>query len=334
VTASNAVFAIADAHNDLLLELVHRRYEERPFERHWLEPLRRGGVGLQVCPMYVGIGDTPENALRRAFEQVAAFNRAVRESNGDVVAVRTRADLDHLDGRLGLVLSLEGCEPLGSDPEAIEVFWELGVRMVGLTWNRRNAFADGLAEPAGGGLSRLGEELVDRMVALGMAIDLAHASLKTFEDVLARSSDTPVLVSHAGCRAVHDTERNLADEQLRALASRDGLLGVMLVPIAVGEPATIERVVDHVDHAVGVMGNEHVGFGGDFVRQMHRAVGLGRPEPLLPPGELDRAVEGLAGPEDYPALADALQQRGYGGERLGAILSENLLRFLRRALPA
>ena len=334
MTGSPAGFPIADAHNDLLLELVHRRYEERPFVRHWLEPLRRGGVGLQVCPMYVGIEDTPENALRRAVEQVAAFNRAVRESDGAVVAVRMQADLDALDGRLGLALSLEGCEPLGSDPESIEVFWELGVRMAGLTWNRRNAFADGLAEPAGGGLSRLGEELVDRMVALGIAIDLAHASPKTFEDVLGRASDTPLLVSHAGCRGVHDVERNLADDQLRALASRDGLLGIMLLPIAVGEPLTLERVVDHVDHAVDVMGVEHVCFGGDFVRQMHRAIGPGRPDPLLPPGELERAVDGLAGPEDYPALVETLQRRGYEGERLAAILSENLVRFLRRALPA
>jgi membrane dipeptidase len=331
VTEAPAGFAIADAHNDLLLELVHRRYEERPFE-HWLEPLRRGGVGLQVCPMYVGIEDTPENALRRAFEQVAAFNRAVRENEGAVTAVRTRRDLDELDGRLGLVLSMEGCEPLGSDPEAIEVFWELGVRMVGLTWNRRNAFADGLAEPSGGGLSRLGEELVDRMVGLGIAIDLAHASPKTFEDVLARAGNAPVLVSHAACRAVHEVERNLSDEQLRAIADRDGVLGMMMLPLVIGEPSTLDRVIDHIDHAVGVMGVEHVCLGGDFVRQMHRAVGPGRPDPLLPPGELDRAVEGLAGPEDYRALVDALRRRGYDGEPLEAILSGNLRKLLRRAL--
>jgi membrane dipeptidase len=307
--------------------------EERPFERHWLPPLERGGVGVQVCAMFVGLEDVPEAALRRAVEQVAAFGRAVRESER-VVAVRTRRDLETRGERLGFVLALEGCEPLGADPEAIDVFWELGVRVVGLTWNRRNAFADGLAEPPGGGLSRAGEQLVDRLVALGAAIDLAHASERTFGDVLGRCGTAPVLVSHAGCRAVHDVPRNLSDDQLRALADRDGVLGVMIIPLAVGEPATVERVVDHVEHAATVMGDGGVALGGDFTRQLSRALGPGRPDPLLPAGELDRAVDGLAGPEDYGVLVDALRRRGWDGERLDGLLHGNLLRVVRRALPA
>lgn len=323
---------IADAHSDLLLELVHRRLEERPFERHWLGPLEAGGVAVQVCAIYTGIHDIPESSLRRALEQVAAFGRAVRQCE-DLQAVRTRDDLDALGDRIGLVLALEGCEPLGSDPEAIEVFWQLGVRLVGLTWNRRNAFADGCTEPAGGGLSTLGGELVDRLAALGAAIDLAHASEQTFADVLDRSSDAPVLVSHAGCRAVYDIPRNLSDDQLRALAERGGVLGVMLIPFAVGEPATIERVIEHVEHAAAVMGPESVALGGDFTLQLSSALGPGRPDPLLAPGELDRAVEGLTGPQHYPALVEALRVRGWEGNRLDALLHGNLLRVLRRALP-
>jgi membrane dipeptidase len=205
--------------------------------------------------------------------------------------------------------------------------------MVGLTWNRRNAFADGLTEPQGGGLSRLGEQLVDRLVTLGAAIDLAHASPRTFDDVLERAPGAPVLVSHAMCRSVHDVERNLSDAQLRALAGRGGVVGMMLLPIVVGDPPTIDRVLDHIDHATDVMGAEHVCLGGDFIRQMHRATGPGRPDPLLPPGELDRAVEGLAGPEDYPALVEALRSRGWAGDRLDGLLRGNLLRVLHRALP-
>jgi len=323
---------IADAHSDLLLELVHRHREERPFETHWLRPLERGGVGLQVCAVYVGVEDVPENALRRGVEHVAAFLRAVRETDR-VVHVRSRGDLDGLGDRIGLVLSLEGCDLLGSDPAAIDVLWELGVRMVGLTWNRRNAFADGCAEPPGGGLSRAGEELVDRLVGLGCAIDLAHASEGTFADVLERAGDAPVLASHALCRAVHDIPRNLSDEQLRAIAERGGVVGTMFVPMLVGEPATLDHALDHLDHAVSVAGIEHVCLGGDFTRQLHRAGAGGRPDPLAPPDELDRAIEGLAGPEDYPALVEALGTRGYGADEREAILSRNLLRVLRRALP-
>jgi membrane dipeptidase len=327
---------IADAHNDLLAELVHRRGEERPFERYWLPNLVAGGVGLQVCPLYADVEEGPERALAEALAQTTAFRRAVAECPGQVAQVDTCADLDRLEGRIGLVLSLEGCEPLGSSPELVEVFWTLGVRMVALTWNRRNAFADGASEPGHGGLSRLGRELVARLVELGVAIDLAHASDRTFADVLEAAPDAPLLVSHAGCRAIVDTPRNVTDDQLRALAAHGGVFCVMALPIVVDpKRPTIDRLVDHVEHAVEVMGVEHVGLGGDFIRQVALALGLpDLPAMMLPDGgTIADPIEGLAGPEDYPALVDALRGRGFDGEALDAILSGNLLRLLRRALP-
>lgn len=327
---------IADAHNDLLLELHHRRDEKRPFERWWLPKLLDGGVGLQVCPLYAEVEDGAERALATVLEQTTAFRRAVADCPDRVAAVASRADLDALDGRIGLLLSMEGCEPLGSSPELIEVFWELGARIVSLTWNRRNAFADGAAEPAQGGLSRLGRELVARLVELGAILDLAHASDRTFWDVLQAAPDSPVLVSHACCRALVDTPRNVSDDQLRAVAERDGVLCLMALPLVVDpERPTIDRLVDHVDHAVKVMGVEHVGLGADFIRQVALALRLDdTAASLLPPGhKLSDPVEGLAGPEDYPALVETLGRRGYEGEALDAILCENLLGLLRRALP-
>ena len=329
---------IADAHNDLLLELVHRRGEERPFERYWLPHLEAGGVRLQVCPLYAEVEEGSERALAEALSQTTAFRRAVREAGERVAWVRTRADLDALgERRIGLMLSLEGCEPLGSDPELFDVFWELGVRMVSLTWNRRNAFADGAGEPAHGGLSARGRELVARLIELGAIVDLAHASERTFWDVLDAAPAATLLVSHACCRALVETPRNLADDQLRALAERDGVLCLMALPLVVDpERPTIERLVDHVEHAVEVMGVEHVGLGADFIRQVALALGIdGNPSALLPAGmSMADPVEGLAGPEDYPALVAALRARGFDGERLDAILSRNLLRLLRRGLPA
>jgi len=327
---------IADAHNDLLAELVHRRAEERPFERYWLPNLVAGGVGLQVCPLYADVEQGSERALAEGLAQTTAFRRAVAECPGRVAQVYTCADLDRLEGRIGLVLSLEGCEPLGSNPELVEVFWALGVRMVALTWNRRNAFADGASEPGHGGLSSLGRELVARLVERGVAIDLAHASDRTFADVLEAAPDAPLLVSHAGCRALVDTPRNVTDDQLRALAERGGVFCVMALPIVVDpQRPTIDRLVDHVEHAVEVMGVEHVGLGGDFIRQVALALGLqDLPAMMLPDGgTIADPIEGLAGPEDYPALVDVLRRRGFDGAALDAILSGNLLRLLRRALP-
>lgn len=335
---------IADAHVDLLLELAWRRAreEENPFGGRWLPQLRAGGVRLQVCPIYVEGDLVPDGALRAALSLAASFHAAVRE-NADVAQVSSMGDLDALDegDRLGLMLSIEGAEALGSSPELIDAFWALGVRMVGLTWSRRNAFADGSGEPSAGGLSRLGGELVDRLVALGCAVDLAHASERTFEDVLERTAgEAALIVSHTCCRAIRDIPRNTSDDQLRAIGQRDGLVGIMALASAVDpDQHDLERYLDHVEHAISVAGPEHVCLGGDFMAQLTRsgAVSLTPREKkqfgsrLLDPGT---PVTGIAGPEDYPAVVEGLRRRGHDENTVAAVTHGNLMRFLRRALPS
>ena len=332
---------IVDAHNDLLLEVAFRSLrqgEPLAFGHHWLPHLQRGRILLQVCPLYADLSVLPEGALRQVLGQVAAFERAVHENRSEIVAVKTASDLRLAERgeRIGVMLSLEGGEPLGYDVWMAEVFWSLGVRMIGLTWNRRNPFADGAAEDGPGGLSQLGRQLVDVCVELGMVIDLAHASAPTFWELLERTEGAPIVVSHAACRAVYDHPRNLSDEQLSALAAHGGVLGIMQHPLSI-DPATptIDRVIDHIDHAVEVMGADRVGLGSDFTQQIVRAVGwVPPPDALLQPALLpDAAIESLAGPQDYPNLVNRLRQRGYHGERLKAILGGNLLRVIRRSLP-
>lgn len=331
---------IADAHVDLLLELSYREHrlgEEDVFARTWLPVLDAGGVALQVCPVYVGAEIQPEGTLREALRQVASFHRALRENDGRLVQVRGARDLDAVERgeRLGLMLSLEGVEQFGVEVWPADLFHELGVRMASLTWNRRNAYADGAAE-GDGGLSRLGRELVDRLVALGVVLDLAHASHGTFTEVIRRAAGAPLLCSHAGCRAVLDTPRNLDDDQLRALASADGLLGLMLHPIAIDPAApTVDRVVDHLEHAAAVMGIERVCLGGDFTRRLWEVIPP-PPQPkdgLMPPGlEPGQGIDGLVGSDDYPALVAALERRGWGAADVAAVTHSNLLAFLRRSL--
>jgi membrane dipeptidase len=331
---------IADAHVDLLMEVAYRERrlgETDVFASTWLPLLERGGVGLQVCPIYVDVVVQPEGALREALSLAASFHRALRECGDRVVQVTTAADLDAVEAgeRIGLMLSLEGVECFGVETWPADVFHALGVRMAGLTWNRRNAFADGAAEE-GGGLSRLGRELVDRLVSLGVVLDLAHASRGTFTEILERVAGAPVLCSHGGCRGVFDWPRNLDDDQLRGLREAGGLFGLMLHPIAIGpEQRTLDGVVDHLEHAVSVMGPERVCLGGDFTRRLWEAM---PPPPetkdgLLPPGiTAGLGIEGLTGPEQYPALVERLAGRGWSDEEVAAVTAGNLLRFLRDAL--
>ncbi|HET8742442.1 MAG TPA: membrane dipeptidase [Gaiella sp.] len=334
------VTRIADAHVDLLMELAYRERrlgETDVFASTWLPLLEQGGVGLQVCPIYVDLAVQPEGALREALSLAASFHRALRESGDRLVQVSTAADLDAVEAgeRIGLMLSLEGVECFGVETWPADVFYALGVRMAGLTWNRRNAFADGAAEE-GGGLSRLGRELVERLVSLGVILDLAHASRGTFAEILERAGGAPVLCSHGGCRGVFDTPRNLDDDQLRSLAAAGGLFGLMLHPIAIGpERRTLDGVVDHLDHAASVMGVERVCLGGDFTRRLWEVIPP-PPEPkdgLAPPGVTPGlGIEGLTGPEHYPALVERLSARGWSDEEVAAVTGGNLLRFLRVAL--
>lgn len=316
---------IVDAHNDILLEhverpgsspdLVLRRGRERLLDGYWLPRLEAAGVGLQICPLY-GATAPPGEARAWAVAQELEFRLAVEENPDRVQHVRTRADLD--DARFRLVLSLEGLEPLEGDPNAFEDWYELGVRSASLTWNHANEFAGGAATPEQG-LSDRGRALVRRFAELGVVLDLAHASEQTWHDVLAE--EVPFSVTHACCRVVHDHRRSLADWQLEALAERGGVLGVMALRFAVDpEAPTISRLVDHVDHAVAVMGIEHVGLGADFIK-------------LEAPGTESPWIDGFAEPAGYAALVAEFRERGYDGERLDAIQSGNWLRVLRETLP-
>jgi len=331
---------IADAHVDLLMEVAYREHrlgETNVFAETWLPLFERGGVGLQVCAVYVDVAVQPEGSLREALSMVAAFQNALRENAHHVKQVTSAADLDAVEAgeRIGLMLSLEGVECFGVETWPADVFHALGVRMAGLTWNSRNAFADGAAEE-GGSLSRLGRELVDRLVSLGVILDLAHASRGTFAEILERAAGAPLLYSHGACRSIHETPRNLDDDQLRALADAGGLLGLMLHPLVIGpERRTVDRVVDHLEHAISVVGPERVCLGGDFTQRLWEAMPVPNvtKDGLAPPGLAPGlGIEGLTGPEQYPALVERLQARGWTDAEVAAVTSGNLLRFLRNSL--
>ena len=331
---------IADAHVDLLIELAYRERrlgETNVFARTWLPLLEQGEVALQVCPVYVDVVVQPEGSLREALGLVTSFHRALAECRDRVVLVREAADLDRVEAgeRIGLMLSLEGVECFGVELWPADLFHELGVRMVGLTWNRRNAFADGAAED-GGGLSRLGRELVDRLVELGVIVDLAHASRGLFAELLERVAGAPLLCSHGGCQSVNDSPRNLDDDQLRALADAGGLFGLMLHPLAIdARERTIDRAIDHLEHAAGLIGVERLCLGGDFTRRLWETMPP-PPEPkdgLMPPGlEPGVGIDDLIGPDDYPNLVAGLERRGWTAADIGAVTHGNLLRFLRSSL--
>jgi membrane dipeptidase len=318
---------VADAHSDLLQELVfvEQRSEDNPFRTRWLRQLQEGGVALQVCAVYEAAQPDAGAAFREVLRQVSSFHAAV-EANAEVFAVNSRADIGRVGtSGLGLLLAIEGVSSFGEDLWPLDVVARLGVRVLAPTWNEQNAFACGCDHE--GGLTALGGRLVDRLPDLGLVVDLAHASPRTVADVLERAPEGAVFVSHASCRAVHDHRRNLSDGQLTAIAERGGVVCLMPHPLVVdpGRP-TIDRFIDHIDHAVSVIGVDRVGLGGDFLKQIARTTAIGHH--AQDGVSIEATLEGLEGPRDYPRLCEALRARGYSEPDIEAVAGGNLLRFL------
>jgi membrane dipeptidase len=318
---------IADGHSDLLQELVfaEEHGEENPFRARWLEQLEDGGVVLQVCAAYEAPQADAGVAFRRLLRQIASFHKAV-ESNPEVSSVPRGGDVDQAgDGGLVLLLGIEGVSSFGEDIWPVDLLAKLGVRVLAPTWNEQNAFASGCDHE--GGLTDLGRRLIDRVPGLGMVVDLAHASPQTLADVLERAPEGAVFVSHASCRAVHDHRRNLDDAQLTAIAEHGGVVCLMPHPLVVdpGRP-TMDRFIDHVDHAVSVIGADRVGLGGDFLKQIAQATEMGHHS--QDGVDIEATVEGLEGPHDYPRLLEALRAHGYSEADVDGIAGGNLLRFL------
>src|SRR5262249_8980263 len=141
-----------------------------------------------------------------------------------------------------------------------------GVLIMQLTYNNRGLFGDGCLEPGNAGLSRVGRKAVAKMNELGVAIDLSHCGQRTTAEGI-EISTKPVLITHAGCNAIHQHPRNKDDRELRALADRGGVIGIYFMPYLVASPTspTREHVLQHLDHALKVAGTDHVGIGTDGI---------------------------------------------------------------------
>jgi membrane dipeptidase len=328
---------MADCHDDLLMGVVHQqeRGHADPFGDFWLPQLREGGVVLQVLPIYTEQQFIGEGALRRALRYVETAWQIADRHADDVALVTTASEMHEAidSGRIAMVLAFEGMEPVGHEVDVIDSFWRMGVRMASLTWNRRTMFADGLGESAtGAGLSSLGVAAVERMEELGMIVDVSHLSDAGFEHI-ARVAQRPFVASHSSCRAVHGHPRNLSDEMLRAIADSGGFAGMNAYGGFVGDAHPgVAEYVDHIAHAVQVVGAERVGLGCDFVADLFVHMDPIVGGILLQPDQLG-TIKGIERPAVLAALGPRLVER-LGPEAAAQVSSGTLVAGLGRLLPA
>lgn len=306
---------IADCHCDTVSLMGNKDYNftvRNSCGHIDLPRLQEGGVGLQFFAVCVA-PDKGRNYLQAALEQVARYHHTLASNREQLVGLERISDLNTAvqEKKVAALLALEGAEPIEGSPELLDIFYRLGVRSLSLTWNHRNTYADGAGVgEAGGGLTRSGRELVRVLGRRDIVLDLAHLSTRCFYEALELSARPP-LVSHANARQLCDHPRNLDDEQLRALASRDGVIGLSFYPYFVtGEAiAAMEHLLDHFVHIAGLIGVEHIAFGSDF-------------------DGIDCTVDGISGASDYDLLLEALGKRGFLPAEIKLIAWGNVKKML------
>jgi membrane dipeptidase len=326
---------VVDAHNDLILSVTAPGLRERnTLRKRWLPELRAGGVDVQVCALY-SEPEIPEAQLRTTLNQLAALKREVRLNSDEVSICRTGAEIEETvaSGKIAFVVALEGASALGPDESLVELFFDLGVRVISFTHFGRTPFADGSAEDAGESrLTSAGVALLTEMERLGILCDVSHLGVRGVEHVLELAT-RPVIASHSSARSLRDHHRNLSDDQLRGIAATGGVIGVNLLAcfIDAGHP-TIDNVIDHYEHIVETVGVEHVGIGPDFIADIY--------EDLFPPHadlgtpELDTSINiaGLHASRHLPNLTAGFLGRGFSETDIRLILGENFLRVFRATL--
>jgi membrane dipeptidase len=329
---------IVDSHNDFATAIAARRASGvfDSLATFWLPQFRAGGVSLVVAPIWISSLFVPEGALRRAIQVIDGLCQEIEACGDQIELVRSWAQIQRVraEGKVGVLLAFEGAEPLGHDLAALRLFYAGGLRMMSLTWSRRNAFGDGAWENASrGGLTRLGRQAVAEMNRLGIVVDVSHASDQTARDVLELAS-RPVVASHSNARALREHPRNLPDDLLRAIAATGGVIAVTAVPSFIADtPGTVPGWVDHLEHVVEVAGIEHVGIGADFIEEVRAASGILEMAAWGPDWGPEMApFEGMTNPEHLPALTAELQRRGFNEADLARIFHENYYRVFRGVL--
>jgi membrane dipeptidase len=283
-------------------------------------------------------------AIREFLRARPAQTRLIR----DVGDVETAKKL----GQVGFVLGLQNANSIENDLRFIEALFDLGLRIVQLTYNTGNLLGDGCLEQRNSGLTAFGVAAIGEMNRLGILVDLSHVGERSCLEAI-ECSDTPVAITHANCRSLHASPRNKSDVVLRALADAGGVLGLTPLPsFLVQDPdsATIHDYVDHIDYAVELMGIDHVGVGFDF--------GTGHTtETLVPegyvkwggthiPGGFESSLAamraagqsendtlcgqpyavGIADHSQVANVAVELDNRGYSASAIEQVLGQNLLR--------
>lgn len=325
------------------LQLALREFAERGIrEAHQ--------SGLTAVNMTLGYTSGDKDPFEQSVRDIAACDASIRRHPKDLMKILTAQDIvtAKRSNKVGIIYGFQNSVLLGNDAARASLFANLGVRIIQLTYNPKNAVGYGSMAPENLGLTAFGRDVVAQLNANKILVDLSHSGEKTCLEA-AKLSTAPITISHTGCRALADLPRNKTDAELRLVAERGGVVGIYFMPfLKVGVQPTAEDVVRHIEHAVDICGEDHVGIGTDgtvtqvddmqtYKDALREEVEARKKAGVGATGErIDSYpfILDLRGVNQFERLAELLETRGYKAARIEKILGQNFLRLMKDVWPA
>ena len=309
-----------DIHSDLFMDVDNRRAggSRSVISENHSERLKEGGVTSMFTPLFINPYQKEELLHKKAHSMFLSMSAELNDNRQSVAVAKCAQDfLDAAQqGKLALMLGSEGLCYIGEEIALIEVFYQLGMREVSLTWNEDNAQASGAKGDPERGLTQAGAALVRRVEELGMILDVSHINEKSFWDI-AKIVKEPIMASHSNSYTLCPHPRNLKDDQLAFIREIGGVVGLNAYPEFVQQEQPLwnmERLTDHMDYMIEKMGIEHVALGFDFADYMD---------------EEDAHLSDFYSARHIPKLLEIFRRRGYTQADLDKITHQNILRVIR-----
>lgn len=306
--------------------------------------------GLVAVNVTLGYVAGPDEPFEYTIRTIGTWDQFVRAYPDDVMHVYNAVDIltARDTGKIGLIYGFQNSAMMGTDANRVDIFADLGVRAIQLTYNPANQLGDGSMAPENRGLTPFGRDVVARLNAKHVMVDLSHSGQNTCLDA-ARVSTQPISINHTGCRALADLPRNKTDEELRLVASKGGFVGIFFMPFLKmdGHP-NAEDVVAHIEHAINVCGEDHVGIGSDggttgiddlqaYSAHLAKEVADRAKAGIGATGERADTypfVVDLRGPDQFRKLIGLLKARGHSEARIEKIMGLNFFTFAREVWGA
>jgi membrane dipeptidase len=285
--------------------------------------------------------------FEEAVADIAAAQALIQRYPDRFLKVTRHADLEQAkrENKVAVIFSFEAASMLEDKVERIDMFHQLDVLVMQLTYNHKTPFGCGCLDGDTDGVTDLGRKAIAKMNALGVALDLSHANVRTTADGIAISTKPPVF-THAGCRSVFAHPRNKEDREMKALANKGGVMGIYMLPFLTADTRqpTLEDYMQHMAHALDVCGEDHVGIGTDTMffevtdsdlkemkkeEEDRKKAGVSAPGENRPP-----YIPDINTPRKLERVADALLKRGYSERVTDKVLGLNFSRVFKEIWTA